>query len=645
MKLTEKTMMYNFNIGFHFVGIALLLMLLSMSDWHKTVRTVSNKAYLMMFVESFASIVLDILSILSTNFNRFLPNWVTPLICRLYLISLVVVAMSILRYVTIQSHPEGIKFKYFFHITEGIMVLFCLGVLFSPIYSYYDLASVYILGLSTEICAVGAVSFMLVAIAETFIFWNLIPDRKRNAILFTACGTLIIAIIQGLYHGLELTSLYLGMSMVYVFFSLENPRDYLDKDSGAFNKMAFEVTMKEKFRDNKKFSVIVIRFYELRYLRNLFGTEKYNSLRKKIISYLTHFEASTAYILGEHETIVMFENRDSFETARKEIGERFRVPWNIEGISLEIKKSMLIIPEVNIPDTIKDCRQMFDYFRDKLMRGPVGNTIYVGITEMSEKRKNDKVNELLKEALKEDRVASSYQLIYDKSSGKPVAVETLLRVLDNGTNGNYLDNNDIFHMTEHDGLINEIAEKHFESVCQMIREVHPDKYGIRRVTVNLSAFQCMQKDMPNSFIYIMERYGIPATYFCFEISSDALQAGGVVIRQNIARLTSAGCSVLLDRFGEQNMDIRIFIDLPISGVKIDSRVVFSLYANNYMKNAVELIGKIAGELSKKLIIYGIEDDNIYRMVSDFDSQMVQGNYFSGLMSEREFKKYLENKEA
>ena len=170
----------------------------------------------------------------------------------------------------------------------------------------------------------------------------------------------------------------------------------------------------------------------------------------------------------------------------------------------------------------------------------------------------------------------------------------------------------------------------------MIKENHPDRQGIRSIAINLSAFQCMQKDLPNSFIYIMERYGLPPTFFCFEIAGDALQSGGSVVRQNIARLTSAGCSVVLDRFGEENMDIRIFVDLPISGVKIDSRVVFSLYANNYMKNAVDLIGKISDELSKQFIVYGIEDENSYNMALDLGCHMLQGNHLSKVMSEKEF---------
>lgn len=634
--------MYNFNIGFHFVAIALLLMLVSMSDWRKTVQTVSHKAYFRLYVESFASVVLDIATILTTNFDRFLPSWVTPLACRLYLVSLVLVSRSILSYVTIQSHPNGIRAKWFLLAKEIVAAAFILGIFVAPVYAYYDSVNVYILGMSTEICAVGAVSFMLAAIVETVYFWNHISERKRSAILFTACGTLLVSVIQGLYHGLELTSLYLGMSMVYMFFSLENPFDYIDKKTGAFNNIALDVTMKEYFRDNKKFSAIIIRFYELRYIRKLFGTEKFDSLKKKIVDYLGHFENSSVYTMDEHMLMIVFDNRDSFEIARKEIGERFRVPWEIEDISLEIKKSMLIIPDINMPDVIEDALQMVDYFTDKLMRGPVGNTIYVGVTEMAEKKKHDRINERLREALKEDRIASSYHLIFDKNTGKPVSVETLLRVEESDDQEGYLDNYDIFHMNEQDGLINEIAEKQFENVCRMIKEISPDKYGIRRVGVNLSAFQCMQRDMPNSFIYIMERYNIPPAYFCFEIASEALQAGGVAIRQNIARLTSAGCSVVLDRFGEDNMDIRILVDLPIDGVKIDSRVVFSLYANNYMKNAVELIGKISTELSKDMIIYGLEDENSFKLASNLNCRLLQGNYYTRIMSEEEFIDYLKN---
>ena len=450
-------MMYNFNVEFHIIGIALLGMLLSMSDWGRTVRAVSNKAYLILFIESFASIILDIISIVTTNLNRFLPVWVTPLSCRLYLLSLVIVAEQILKYVTIQAHPDGMKEKWPFISMDAAMLLFGIGIFFAPVYAYYDAKSVFILGMATEICGIGAVVFILIAIAETAMFWTSIGGKKRNAILFTTCGTLIIALIQFLYHQLEITSLYLGMSMVYIFFSLENPHDYIDKSSGAMSKMALEMYMKEHFRNGRRFSLIAIHFYELRYLRNLFGSEKYDIFRRKLTEYLSEFEGSSVYISDENELMVLFEKRESFENARKEIGDRFRSLWEIEGISFEVKQSMLIIPEVNMPESFEEARILIDYFKDKLMRGPVGNTLYVGITEMSEKLKNDRINDLLKIALKEERISSSYQLIYDKDNKKPVAVETMLRILGNQSGEEYLDNHDIFRMTGHDGLINEIA--------------------------------------------------------------------------------------------------------------------------------------------------------------------------------------------
>ena len=186
-------------------------------------------------------------------------------------------------------------------------------------------------------------------------------------------------------------------------------------------------------------------------------SEKYDIFRRKLTEYLSEFEGSSVYISDENELMVLFEKRESFENARKEIGDRFRSLWEIEGISFEVKQSMLIIPEVNMPESFEEARILIDYFKDKLMRGPVGNTLYVGITEMSEKLKNDRINDLLKIALKEERISSSYQLIYDKDNKKPVAVETMLRILGNQSGEEYLDNHDIFRMTGHDGLINEIA--------------------------------------------------------------------------------------------------------------------------------------------------------------------------------------------
>ena len=626
--------MYNFKLGFNIVGLALMLMLLTMSSWRKSFMSMSYKAYLILFWESFASIVVDILSIVTTNLVAFIPRWVNIFTCRLYLLSLVVVAGSIFRYVNLQAHPDGFSKWYELYISAIPLVAATIGIFVTSTYAFYDERNVYILGNSTDVCAVFTLAYLLGTVYIVITSWDLINARKRKAILFSSIGFVIIAVIQGIDHGLELTSLYLAMSMVYIFFGLENPLEYVDRQSTAYNRTAFDIFVSERYQERRKFSTIIMHFYNMRYLRTLFGAVQYEQFRRNIVEYLRHFKSATLFMTDDHEITITFFDQEGFDKAREELGRKFNADWEFAGASVNISVSMVIYPSTNLPDTAQEARDNLFYFRDEMLRAPEGSTIYVGNSELEEKKKSDDIQEVFKKALVNDRISSHYQFIFNKKTMVAERAEALLRLQDE--DGNYIENAELLPAAERSGLMMQIAERHFEKVGSMVASVHPGSYGLKKICINLSAFQCVQKKLTDSIILTMESYGVSPTLFCFEVASESLAFGGAVARTNIARLTAAGCDVVLDRYGQDNLDIRTFVDLPINGVKIDAQIVLSCLSNNYMKNAVALVGHIAAELRKSITIYGVEQETNLAELADLRYGLVQGNLFSQAMPEEEF---------
>ncbi len=627
--------MYNFNIEFHIIGLVLMLMIMTMSDMNTTLTSASNRCFRILFFQSLLSITANIVTNIAINFSAVLPREVVYFTAKLYLMTLLFAASSMLRYTNIQAHPEGFNNCKVSYIIDFTKIMFGGAILLLPVYCMYDEKSVYILGEATVACSIGGLLYLLGAIILIIVRWSMVSKRRRKAIFFSIVGTFAVGIAQSFDHGLELTSLYLGMSMVYVFFSLENPLDYMDRRLKIYNRMALELYLREGVRENKKVSLITIHFFNMRYLRVFFGAELFDDMQRMIINYLWHYPSAKVFASDDHEITIAFEKQEDFEIARKEIAERFEKEWEIGEYSVNVKVSMVIFPSTNISEKFEEVEKCFLYFRDEMLKLPESTVYYVGLREIEEKKKHERMRDIFEDALNNDGVTSYYHIIYNRNTGIPEAVETLMRIK---YEGKFIDSSEVIHAAERDSFIMRLIERHFENICRMINAVHPERYGIRKIAINLSAYQCMQKNLVDSISVIMREYGISPTFFSFEIANDALQIGGAAVRMNIARLTAAGCETFLDGFGQNNLDMRAFIDLPITGVKLDAGTVTTCLSNNYMKSAVELICHVAKELRKKVVIYGIETQKDLDGLKNIDCRFLQGNFFSKAMSQEDFRK-------
>ena len=73
-------------------------------------------------------------------------------------------------------------------------------------------------------------------------------------------------------------------------------------------------------------------------------------------------------------------------------------------------------------------------------------------------------------------------------------------------------------IAEKNGDILVIGEIVLKKVCQFIIENHPERFGIKRISVNLSVVQCMQDNINVRLMDIIDKYKIPHDFIDFEIT-------------------------------------------------------------------------------------------------------------------------------
>ena len=129
-------------------------------------------------------------------------------------------------------------------------------------------------------------------------------------------------------------------------------------------------------------------------------------------------------------------------------------------------------------------------------------------------------------------------------------------------------------MAERNGQIVEIGEYVLDEVCRMLSETDVLKSGIKYVHINLSAVQCMQKDLNERIQRIVHKYGVDASVLCFEITETAALHSDSYLTEKLKGITDAGFRLALDDYGSGFATFGYLFQYPFSTVKFDKEMVW-----------------------------------------------------------------------
>lgn len=144
------------------------------------------------------------------------------------------------------------------HLHMLPLVVSILGILYSGVeyimsprgnYSYGP--GVYCL----YICVVIYIIFILYYLVR---YWNCIMKMKRNSM----CNSVILIV---LFFGIQVIFPYaltscLGITLVFlcIYEAIENPGEYVEKESGVYNRFGFARILDDRLEENRPFIVLDI---------------------------------------------------------------------------------------------------------------------------------------------------------------------------------------------------------------------------------------------------------------------------------------------------------------------------------------------------------------------------------------------------
>ena len=615
------------NIQIQSYGLFILTLLFIFYKTSKTLQLYSEKVFRRSLYISIISLSLDILSLVGIEFMGTLSIVLVITVCKLYIMSLIWVAVSALSYIMTDLYNE----KKHIIVTRWLGLLgFIQSIVVAllPISINRSPDGYFTYGTSVFLVYIFAIIHILSIVAVIIICRKKISKRRRFAVGLWVTLWIAAAVVQYLNNRLLIVGFASAIGMLIIFIIMENPESFRDRRTGCFNSYALSEFSHRLFETKSKFGLLEIR---------LKGSESDDddsteSALKKAVS----FAAS-------HKELFVFRNVNNIIIISRD--SALLKKYGDELLDILDKKGQL---NKNRPSVFvehgEDFIQMTELFQFlSFVNSSFTETtdrMYIADEKVINKyRERPLIEQEITNALSENRVEVFLQPIFSNNKQKFTSAEALVRI--RKTDGSLLPPDAFIPVAESSGQIVRLGERVFEKVCEFLKNTNAVELGIHYVEVNLSVVQCEMADLADRLIAIIEKYGINANLINLEITESASVTSRAVLLKNMQKLIEYGFTFSLDDFGKGQSNLMYVVEMPVSIIKLDYDMSKAFFNTPKAKQVVRAVVSMAHGMNLKLVAEGIETkdeiDGMYNENIDY----IQGYFYSKPLPMNEFLAFIE----
>lgn len=618
------------NIQMQICGMIILIVLAVFYKSNRTLKLYSEGIFFRVMIFAIASLSLDILSLVVIGYRQMLPMILVYLVCKTYIISLIWVGMSGTIYVLTEVLSME---KHKFLINLMISITFVQGIIVYalPIYIHEETEEVYTYGPAVLCVYLFAVLYVVATLAIIIIYRNRVSRRRRFAVSLWMTIWIIAAIIQFLNNELLLVGFAIAIGVLILLVIMENPESNLDRRLGCFNSYALSEYAKELFRNKKKFSVLNLSFGNKKLLEEnrayaeemLRGMLNAVNRRKKVLAF-KNTNADIVFISDDGDGLYRL-GLDILAYFTKD------TEWHKETSLALVKKC----------DSFADAEELFgfltflhkEYVNEKERVLPVGESI------IEKYKKQFEIEQMITDALMEDRVEVFLQPIYANEEHCFSSAEALVRIREK--DGSLIPPGLFIPVAEESGQILELGERVFEKVCSFLKNSDALKLGLRIVEVNLSVIQCERRDLAERLIAIADKYEVSPEYINLEITETASISARATLLANMKKLMDYGFKFSLDDFGKGESNLMYVVEMPVSIVKLDNDLTKAFFGSSKAKLVLRAVVSMAHGMELKLVAEGIETKEELIGMCKEGIDYIQGFYYSKPLPMWEYLDFIE----
>ena len=351
-------------------------------------------------------------------------------------------------------------------------------------------------------------------------------------------------------------------------------------------------------------------------------------------------EVDTISRLGGDEFTLIAEGTgepERFAALAEKVRHLLSIPLDVDGRPILVSTSIGVTVYPRDSEDVDELVKNADIAMYRAKHS--GRNTYLFYTAEMARRNDDRLGleAELRQALRRGDLVIYYQPTVDIESRRIVGVEALLRW--HSARG-LLAAGDFIPVAEESGLILELGALVLNGACAQVALWRSMGWMLPQLTVNLSARQFAQKDLPQTIATALKAAALPPECFALEITEGIILHQGEGVMDTMRRLAELGVRVCIDDFGTGYSSFAYLQRLPVQALKVDPSFVRDIALNADIAMMVKAVVAMARTLGIRVIAEGVETEEQRALLEQLQCDAYQGNLFSRPLAAEEFQRLL-----
>jgi EAL domain-containing protein (putative c-di-GMP-specific phosphodiesterase class I) len=641
-----------YEIHYDISAVVIILILLYMFYTYKRFISVQSRIYLGLLLNSLAAISLDIVTCYTiVYFPEELLVW-NNLLCILHILFTNSIPVLYYLYIFFMTHEKTeLSLKNKLPVTLVCVYEFATITTspFTHYIMYFDGDGVYKHGPGMTVLYIIAILFVFLGLYQIMKYRKNLDVGQRSVSIFYSIAATAASIVQYFHPTLLLTGMAIAISLFLAYLNLQNPLEFVDSTYGAYNRTAFKEIIFEKLDTGQECSLVIVKITNIENIKKQFGIENGYYIIRQFTKRLNEIcrDRFLFHLFGVCYVFVCRDKKESFSKVDaltnflqapvavnidRISADEVRYPVTAELFILEDILSLKKIRHVKIDDII-------DMIRYAVTSTSAGEDLnYIDDTVIEQYQKKITIQETVQQAIDNESFEVFLQPIFDLRSKKFVGAESLVRL--KGADGKYIPPLSFIPEAEINGDILQISDIVLRKTCEFINAAHLDECGIRMVNINLSMIQCMQDEIVEHLVAVINEYGVPVNMVQFEITETMIENNQDRLAKVMERFAFYGIPVALDDFGTGYSNTARLMHYHFAEVKFDKSLVDT--AENDTGNMISLkhLMSMVKEAGMLALAEGVETLAVSDKLESLGCDLVQGYYYAKPMPCDQFKEFM-----
>ena len=507
---------------------------------------------------------------------------------------------------------------------------------------YIDDSGLYPRGHAFFILYIGAAIYLILCLYYCIKYSDILKPEKYIPLLSIIPNQVATVIIQLLFPDILCEMIATAISLLLIMITIEKQEEKYDPSTKLLKSEIFYDMIVNAKSVSRPYSAIFINIANHSLLSDYLSLSGmvtlYSSIARRLEAIGSQLKVSAEIYDLENGlfSVVLYGDDMSFAPRYASyVLDTLKHDCMVNGLNLTVLPGVCVFKFPEDTDSVEQLRLLLTDLRNL----KYSNGVNLASTFMKNKDYAVMANmdAILNDAIENDRFEVYYQPIYSNEKNGFNSAEALIRLI---TPEYGFIRPDLFiPMAEESGAINKIGLIVLEKVCKFISSDEFKNLGLDYIEVNLSVVQCMDKNLTDKILSVCKKYGVNPSQLNLEITETASIFTQRNMMKNINSLFETGYSFSLDDFGTGYSNLVRIASLPLNIVKLDKSFTWTENSEDLkiiLENTINMIKK----MNMKIVVEGVETEEMLNRFLDLGCEYIQGYYFSKPLPEYDFINYL-----